>query len=154
MANGVAAFQSRAYRIIYRVEYRLFVDKAHLDFRRMYVGIDRFGRKLDKQHASRKTPHHNHALVRALQGYQTGLCLDVAIVDKEMLHGTIGTGTFRFADEATNLYPTHGIFHGNQRSSKRLAQHGVDTRKHLTIAGRLELGTTVANEFNRNLRMR
>ena len=117
----------------------------------MHVGVYRLRGQADIQHAGRKTTGHHHTLVRPLHSHHGGLGPNVAIVDKEMLHGSVGPGILRLAYKAGYPDSAHLVFHRHQRGCKLLAKHRVDAGEHLSVAGSLQLGATVANELDRNL---
>ena len=140
--------------VVHRIKHRTLVHKAHLQLRRMHVHVDDRRRQLDVQHARREFTHHNRALVRFLQRHTRRAAAHKTPVDEEILHAAVRSARNRRRDIPVHANAAQGIIHRQQSAGKLLAEHRIDRRAQLAIARRVQHFLALANEAERDFRMR
>ena len=149
--------QCAKHRKIHGVINPFFVRESHLGFRRVHIDIDNARRYPKHQHACRIFAGHNQRFIGFLNRGDQCKRAHRSAVDKKELMCAVRACKQRLHDIA---------FHGNsavflllisdrqQIARKVLAEDCIDRRKQLAVTGRDEFGLILADQPERNLRMR
>ena len=150
---GAVGLQSGLDGIVHRVKDLLVAAELDLLLGGVYVDIHRVEPGGQVEDAAGKFAHHLLVGVGLLQGGHHGAALHIPAVDKKVLVAPGAPAAGGQGDKAGHRHILPRALHRREAQGHIPAQHGVEGRLHLPVAGGEQLLLAVPEELDAHLRV-